>query len=593
MLQDLVRYYDILAKDTNSGICKLGYGEAKISYAINLSKDGELLNLLSLKVADSKGKKYVSVSKMVPEPVKKTVNVAANFLWDNSSYVFGIDDKGKPERSEKCFFEFKRLCLQVMQSVENEETKAMTQYLEQWEPKVAAECPQLQAYLEDIYGGANFIFHVEGMDHYIHENKEIMTAWERYKSQSQSEVQSICLVTGEKLPIARLHPIIKGIRGGQAMGNTLISYNDLAYESYGKEKAQGYNACISEKAAYEYSTVLNKLLSDNEHKIYIGDTTVLFWAESTQRVYQDVLINWLNPQASSMKEETMQSKSGNKDIKSILSHIRDGIARDEEIDEDISFCILGLAPNAARISVRFFIKDSFGEILKHLERHYQDMQLEKQFNDEMNLIPIWRMLSETVSKKSTNKDASPLLAGSVMRAILLGAKYPDILYQSILMRIRAEHDISYYKVSIIKACLIRKSHLSDIQRGGLTMALNKDCTNMAYILGRLFAILEKIQLDGVEAINTTIKDKYFNSACANPANIFPMLLKLSNHHLNRISDDGKRISSEKRLNEIMELITVDDEAVSFPKSLSYDDQGLFVIGYYHQRNDFYKKKEDK
>lgn len=592
MLQDLVKYYDILAKDKESDICAVGYGEAKISYAINISEQGELLNLVSIKVPDISGKKYIAPSKIVPEPVKRSRNAIANFLWDNSSFVFGFDKKGNPKHTMDCFNAFKQHNMQILKNVDNQEAYAVIQFLDNWNPEIASEHPKLKDYLDDILGGANFVFRLDDRDHYIHENEDIVKAWDYYKTQCISSVEGMCMLLGEKLPIARLHPVIKGIKGGQAMGNTLISYNDNAYESYGYDDLQGYNASISERAAFEYGTVLNKLLADSEHKIYIGDTTVVFWAESTHKVYQDVVLNWLNPSPASIKEEGRESKSGNKEVRSILKHIKDGIAKNEKVEEGITFCILGLAPNAARISIRFYIKDTFGNTLSNLEKHYEDLQIEKQFADDMNLIPVWKILAETISKKSTNKDASPLLSGAVMRAILQGTKYPDILYQAIIMRIRAEHDINYYKASIIKACLIRKKYLSESQRGGLTMSLNSECMNTAYVLGRLFAVLEKIQIDGVTSINTTIKDKYFNSACANPANVFPMLLKLSNHHLNRI-EDKYRISDEKKLREIMDIMQVEENSNPFPKNLSYDDQGLFVIGYYHQKNDLYKKKEEK
>ncbi|NLP25890.1 MAG: type I-C CRISPR-associated protein Cas8c/Csd1, partial [Clostridiales bacterium] len=212
-------------------------------------------------------------------------------------------------------------------------------------------------------------------------------------------------------------------------------------------------------------------------------------------------------------------------------------------------------------------------------KHYQDMSIQKQFDNESSSISLWRILSETVSPSSTNKSASPLLAGSVLRSILTGSPYPTALFNSIMIRIRAERDINYYKASIIKAYLTRCANSRKYEEV-LTVALNEKSDNKAYVLGRLFASLERAQQDASSSkLNTTIKDRYFTSACANPASVFPVLLKLSNHHISK-SDYG--YSSEQRISEIMDILSVDDSP--FPKNLSLEEQGVFILGYYHQKN---------
>lgn len=590
LLQALVRYYEILSDDEESEIPKLGYGKVNVSYALNISKDGELLNLIPLKILDSKGKKQVAKPMTLPEQSKRASGVFSNFLCDNSSYVFGFDNKGKPERSKKCFEAFKVLHNEILENVECDEAKAVLSFLDKWDVEKATEHIAIVDYLTDIYTGANFIFMLDGKkNEYIHNHAEIKKAWQTYKSTSSNDKKQQCLVTGEEKSIARLHPIIKGIRGGQAMGNSLVSFNASAYESYGNNKSQGLNSPVSEYACFAYGTALNSLLSDNSHKISLGDATIVFWAETADRYCQDFFSMMIEP-AEADEQRYVRDDYAVKNIKSVFEKIANGqrIATNQVIDEDVQFYVLGLSPNAARLSVRFFIEDSFEVFVNKIIKHYQDMAIQKQFDNELNSISIWKMLNETVSPKSSDKSASPLLAGSVLRSILTGSPYPTALFNSVMIRIRAERDINYYKASIIKAYLTRCANSKKYEEV-LTVALNETSDNKAYVLGRLFAALEKAQQDAsTSKLNTTIKDKYFTSACGTPANVFPVLLKLSSHHISK-AEYG--YASDKRISEIMDILNVDNSP--FPKNLSLEEQGVFILGYYHQKNNLYKKAEDK
>jgi len=587
LLQALLRYYEILSEDEESEIPKIGYGKVNVSYALNISKEGDLLNLIPLKILDSKGKKQVAQSMEVPEPVKRASGVLSNFICDNSSYVLGFDNKGNPKRSKECFEAFKNLHNQILENVDCDEAKAIINFLEKWDVEKAIEHPAIVDYLTDIFGGANFIFRLDGEIVDIHKNIEIKKAWQTYKNRNSNNIQMKCLVTGEKNPIARLHPTIKGIRGGQAMGNSLVSFNARAYESYGKDQGQGLNSPVSEYSCFAYGTVLNNLLADNAHKFYLGDSTVVFWAESPKKYFRDFFHMAIEPNEindiGTDKQRFVRDENAVKNIKSVFEKIANGqkIANNHEIEEDVQFYILGLSPNAARISIRFFIKDSFDMLIKKITNHYKDMSIEKQFDTDLNSISVWRLLNETVSPKSSDKSASPLLAGSVLRSILTGTRYPTALFNAVMLRIRAERNINYYKASIIKAYLIRLEN--DKYKEVLTLALNDKSENKAYVLGRLFAVLEKAQQDANPGINTTIKDKYFTSACGTPENVFPILLKLSNHHIKK-AEYG--FQSTKRIAEIMDILNVDNSP--FPKNLSLEEQGVFVLGYYHQVNAIYR-----
>ncbi len=593
ILQSLVRYYDILAEDPNSGIPLLGYSRVNVSYALNITKEGELLSIIPLRIPDKKGTKYIPISMIVPEQKKRTVGIKSNFLCDNSTYVFGLDNKGKIDRAKNCFQAFKELHLRILNEAHCDEATAVVNFVKKWDVEKAYEHPVLSKHIEDIIQGANLVFQLDSKPGvFIHDYSEVKHAWEKYKGETSSENVRQCLVTGKRSRIAVLHPSIKGIIGGQAMGNSLVSFNALAYESYGNYKSQGLNAPVSENATFAYTTVLNYLLSDNAHKFVLGDTTVMFWAESPNRGYQDCVSLLLDPSeitSDEVKERKYdRDENAVREIKNLFEKISSGKAvkiTNNIFDERTRFFILGLSPNAARISIRFFIQNSFGEIVEKFIKHYQYMQIEKQYNNEPNSIPIWRILYETVSPKSNEKTSSPLLSGTTLRSILQGLPYPMALYNAILTRVKAEQSINYFKAAVIKANLLRNFPEKNYKEV-LTMGLNDQSDNKAYVLGRLFAVLEKAQVDANPKINTTIKDMYFTSACATPARVFPIILRLSNHHISK-AEYG--FLNDKRITEIMEKLDIKNNP--YPRNLSLEEQGLFILGYYHQKNKLYKKVE--
>ena len=598
MLQDLVRYYEILAAEEGSAIPKKGYGTANISFSLNIDDDGNLINITSCKIAA--GKKMVARLMTVPEPVKgKTgTKILPDFLYGNSSYVLGFDNKGKPDRAKACFESFKEHNISILRKAKCKEADAVIKFLEKWNPEKAQDNPTIRENLDEIYKGAVFIFRYYGKEE-VHNVPEVKEAWMQYKNKSSENPVQQCLVTGELAPITILHPAIKGLYKGQAMGNRLVSYNEPAYESYNaiKEKRQGLNGPVSEYAAFAYGTALNALLADENHKLILGETTVVFWAETTSEIYQDMFSLFFDCSQLYTKDEKkkiIRSAMAEKTVRTVLEKISQGQIADVDevykkiIDRNIRFYILGMSPNKARISVRFYLKGSFGSFVEKIEQHYEDLSIQKQFDTDMHSVPVWKILGETQSKISDDKSVPTYLSTTLMRAVLLGENYPNSLYQTILLRIHAEQDINYYKASIVKACLLRKTRETgnNIYKEVLTLSLNENSNNRAYLLGRLFAVLEKVQKDANPNVKSTIRDKYFSSASTTPAATFPILLSLAQHHIAKL-DYG--VYYDKMIGEIMDKLEVDVEP--FPKNLSLDEQGIFYLGFYHQRNSLYKSKD--
>ena len=615
ILQALNRYYEILENDPKSEIPRLGYSSANVSYALNLSVQGELLDIFPLFVPVQRGKKTEEVPRrmIVPEKMKRSSGIDANFLCDNSAYVLGISDKDESnqEYATKRFEAFRQWNRELLAKADCAEARAVTAFLDTYDPQHGRENPVIAGHLEEILKGGNIIFKLDGSAGFVHETLEIRQVWESYKASASNEYISQCLVTGEMAPIARLHPSLKGVKDANSTGATLVGFNARAYESYNRTGGQGLNSPVSEKAAFAYTTVLNFLLSpQNENrKFTIGDATVVYWAESKDKTYENLFASLFDPDLNVPTEEelgrtTRRDNKAQRRLKDIAEKVKRAQEVDldqllEGLDADTRFYVLGLAPNAARISVRFFHSDPFWKILQKIMAHYSDLQIVKEYEDQPTWISTWRILGETVSKKLADKNASPLMAGAVLRAILENNPYPAALYYAILNRIRADVDdpdrgvkkINYARAAIIKAYLTRKYRNQNQPKikEVLCMALNEQSTNQAYLLGRLFAVLEKAQQDAAapSKLNATIKDRYFTSACASPATVFPVLLRLSQHY---ISKAQYGYASDRKIEEIMNLMDVDKHPI--PAHLSLDEQGIFVLGYYHQRAAFFVRKNN-
>ena len=575
ILQALTRYYEDLL--SRGEIAAPGWAPAKISLALYINENGELTQIVPTMVEGTKGKKTVMQPQLMvlPAAVKRTVSIASNFLWDNSAYLLGIDQKGKPERSRECFATASKLHHAVLDSVDSPNARAILAFFDTWEPERAAEHPALIRQLDDVTAGGNLVFRVDGRK--VEEDAAIREAWQRYRDGGESGVKMQCLVTGKEDEIAAVHPSVKGVRDAQSSGAALVSFNAPAFCSYGRE--QNYNAPVGKYAAFAYTAALNHLLADSDHVQHIGDTTVVCWAEGADDAYPGFF-------SAVIGGGTYGGLSDN-DLRAALKRLANGLPCDDlGVDPNRPFYILGLAPNAARLSVRFFLRDSFGKLMENVNAHYERMEIVRPAYEKFNYLPLWSLLRETVNLNSRDKAPSPAMAGATARAIFSGARYPASLLEAVILRIRAERDITWGKAAIIKAYYLKNPH-EDCPKEVLTVSLNEASTNPAYTLGRLFSVYEAVQQAANLGINATIKDKYFNSAAAMPASIFPVLNNLCQKHLRKL-DARQHVYYDK---QIMKLKGVLNE--NYPARMTLAQQGSFDLGYYHQTQKRYTKKEEK
>lgn len=591
ILSALNQYYDRLSNDNQGRVPVFGFSEEKISYILVLSEQGELIDLIPNLTDEKKPKpKLMEVPQSFKRPGKVTKPF---FLWDKTAYSLGV--LSSPDKKSGLVFElslptfeaFRDLHLSLLKNVEDKGLKALVLFLKSWQPENFEACILTPDVLD-----TNLVFQLDGMRQYIHESAEAKTIWASWL-RSEDAKEAMCLITGKRGSISRLHPAIKGVSGGQPAGVSIASFDKSSFESYGKK--QGDNAPVSERAAFAYTTTLNYLLRrENDQVISLGDTSVVFWAladsEQKAKSAEAFFMKGFNPPMPTDESEA-------KALGSELEKLAKGRPLSEvspDLDPNTQFFILGLAPNAARLSIRFWIQTDLGQIQRRFSEHFQDLALNplpwktppSSYRLLLELIPTRYDTSGNRNKKDI-KDAPAHLAGELMRSILTGQRYPRAILAQLLSRFRADGDISGLRVAMVKALLQREFRL--LGKEEISMSLDESNNNPAYLLGRLFAVLENIQRNALgDKVNATITDKYYASASTVPYSVYPRLLSGSKHHLSRIRKDkpGLAFSIEKELGEIMAKLPTE-----FPRHFSIENQGRFSIGYYHQKNARFAQSE--
>lgn len=573
ILASLVRAYERLPDAP-----PFGYSSEKIGFCIVLNPDGSVASIEDLRTDDKKRSPRML---LVPQPWKKASGIKPNFLWEKSSYLLGVT-AGDGRRTAEEHDAFVNEHNEWLAGTDDEGLATLLRFLGNWTPKAFAP-----PFWPDEMRDQNIVFGLVGqyLEGYLHDRPAAGKIWHRIKL-GQSRPDSRCLVTGEIGPVARLHPSIKGVWDAQSSGASIVSFNDDAYESYGH--TQGDNAPISEAAAFAYTTALNRFLErDSGHRIQIGDASTVFWADCSDMKVAEEAESFF----SAFLDTTSTSdddKAQTNVIASRLERIRNGqkLAEIEpKLADGIRFYVLGLAPNAARLSVRFYWEGDFGQLTDNYQRYLADTALEPPPHEGWP--PLWRFLVE-LAVMGKRENVPPLVAGEWTRAILAGTPYPMTLLSTALMRIRADGEVSAYRAAILKSVLIRNLDKE------APVALDPEFKDKGYILGRLFAVYEEVQRAALGGnLNATIKDKFYGAASATPQKVLHILDASSQNHFSKLKkqNPGRAVNLEKLLTSITDLM--EPGADPIPASLSAAEQALFGIGYYHQRSDFFRKRENK
>ena len=565
ILHSLTGLYDRL--ESSGQAPSYGFSRENISYAIVLSPEGSLSDVLDLR--DTSGRMPRPRRLEVPRAVKRTGQPAPNFLWDKTSFVLGAgtSELSRVLREHTAFKDFHE---RLLASSGDEGARALLRFLKGWTVEEYHDLPHALEMLD-----TNIVISLEEEMQFLHKRSSVKQIWLDHLTSEQG-ASGLCLVTGEQTSIARLHPSVKGVANAQGSGASIVSFDKDAFKSFGKER--GANAPVSERAAFAYTTSLNTLLErGSRQRIRIGDATTLFWAdasgnEAKASAAEGFFLDFLSGPPTDEEEAAR--------VQVRLAAVAQGrplIEVDPEVDEDTRFFVLGLAPNAARLSIRFWYEDSIGAISRRIGEHWRDLHLEP--TPWRTPPSARRLLYETaVQRKAEN--IPPTLTGAVMRAILSGGRYPQSLLTAVIVRMRTDKEITGLRAAICKASLAR-DHRLGFEEEDVPVSLNPDETNPAYRLGRLFAVYENAQRAALGNVNATIKDRFFASASATPASVFPLLERSASNHiasLRKRDKGGLAHWFEKEIDSIFSGV-----GSTFPRSLRLEDQGRFAIGYHHQR----------
>lgn len=595
MLQALRQYYyERLKRDPL--LPQRGWSRVKVSFALDLAADGRVLQVIDVRQAIAKGKKTALVGQdmLVPQMVKRTSGVAANFLCDNCQYILGHADevKGKSGSAQKNLERFeacRALHHRILDGVEDEFARAILAFFDTWQEQYDEElfvdCPEV------LQGVGNIVFRFRHQ--YAHACEAVRAAWLATYDQSDDKIR--CIVSGELGSIARLHPDFK-VAGAQTSGASLVSFNGDAFCSFGY--SQGENAQTCAEAAFAYGEALRVLLTDKQCCFRVDDMTILCWSQDANPDYsvllaQNVGIAPRSPRQDDSLDDLAAEISGEGeslyvegDIQGIVKELSQGrrvAFNDSLLDPQQVFYILGLSPNAARLSVRFFMRDNFGNFIRNVNNHYERLRI---IGTETRLPDLRRIIFATVNDKSRDKKGVAIMEGETLRSILSDSRYPASLLNGVELRIHAEGNIKTVRAAVIKAYYTKNQH-PDVPKEVLTVSLNEESRNGAYLLGRLFSTLEKLQLDACKGIKATIRDRFFNSASSTPAVVFPQLISLAQSHLKKVTD-AQEVYYSKLMGEI-----IDKLQAPLPNRLSLPERGVFQLGYYHQTQKFYTPSAKK
>lgn len=576
ILQELVRYYDRKALDPDPArrLPSRGLEDKEIRFIIELTGDGRVNQLRDTRSLD--GKKLRAQSFLVPLGEKKTSGVKANLLWDSAAYVIGVtrERKGKfdvtPSRAFRTRIEALPDAVKVDAGI-----RAVLAALDRDDWSVLRGSPLWQEIEET---NPVMTFQVAGDRELVCQRPAVIGAAISV-SPADDAPMALCLVDGCTRPIQRVHASIKGVWGAQSSGANIVSFNARAFESYGKTERQGENAPVGQRAAFAYTTALNYLLAkDSRHRVQVGDASTVFWADKPSRFDGEFTL------ADFFGESKDDPDRGVRAVQALFESLASGKLPVGE--RDVEFFVLGLAPNAARISVRFWLRAPLVELAPRIAQHFTDLRVVRRYDSDPAVPSLFRLLS-SLALQGKLDNVPPRLAGEWMRAILEGLPYPALLLNAAVNRCKAEQDVTYLRAAVLKAWLNRdhRRQHPDLpaDHSHFKETLDMDHPDVPYRLGRLFAVLERIQQQAMPGINATIRDRYYGAASTTPVAVFTTLLRLKNAHLKKLAD-GPSMYFERLIGEVVEPMT------DFPRQLTLAEQGRFALGYYHQRQVFFTRK---
>ncbi len=599
LIQALCDYYDVMARAGK--VLEEGYSLVRIHYRVGLSADGRVEGIELWQVpkttTDAKGKTKETLEPRQLALFRRTEKpgIDANIVEHRPLYLFGLnlekdgtlhpeDHTNKAVKSHQAFVERN---LAFMEGVDSPIVNAFRQFILNWKPEEESANPCLLG-LGKGYATGGFVFCLSGdPSMMLQDDPQLKARWQETLKADNGETDRVvrqCAITGEMDEIASIHDKINGVLGGLATGTKLVAFkNDSAF-SYGAEQALNCN--ISVTAMRKYTQALNILTNSKTHKTMLGDVTMVRFAMSPDRRCDALVGNAMLGTTDDAEDEgdALDTSETEKLLSKIYAEARLGFANadrillEQHIDPTVAYYIVGFKPNASRLAVQFLYRRQLGQLIQNVAQHQADMAI----SADAKLVPLWQITRQLVSPKATKQTVDPSLTAKLLEAIVYGYRYPAFLLATVVRRIQTDSDnetdkyikFNPIRVGILKACLNRSARLNG-QMEEISMALNKENTNPAYLCGRLFAVLERVQEQANPGINRTITDAYFASASTRPALIFPRLIRLAQTHLKKLEYAGYW---NRLIGEINTKLNGE-----YPDTLDLADQGRFDIGYYQQK----------
>jgi CRISPR-associated protein Csd1 len=594
ILQALYDYYQRKQDDPDPArrLPDFGLEDKEIPFIVELTAEGRPLGIIDTRQGD--GKKKQARRYLVPKGVKRASGVAANLLWDTAEYALGVDARGNPERVLEQHAAFRQRIAELPEAAHLDAgIQALKSFYANNGQAALSDDP---VWAEIVEKNPFITFRLQGESDLICQ-RPIVLAEEERAVEGQTAALT-CLITGALAVPERLESAIKGVWGAQPSGANIISFNARAFESYGKTERQGENAPVSPAAAFAYTTALNHLLDKgSRQRVQIGDASTVFWAQKDDAEIEEGF--------AAVFGELDDPDAQTEHIRALLDAVQSG--RFDGGRGDNRFYVLGLAPNAARISVRFWQSAPIHLIAQRTREWFDDLELIRSEYDPP--YPALKRLLASICLPTKDRpfgdmDRLPeVIVGGVMRAILVGGELPALILNSALQRCRADQarkdatsgkpvrHVSYLRAALIKAVLSRHFRVHAPQRKEISVSLDRSNTDSSYLRGRLFALYERVQeIAADRELNRTIRDSFFGAAMATPRAVFPRLVRLNQQHLRdlRRSKAGTAGYFDKELRAVNDAL---DPKTAFPAACALQDQGIFTLGYYHQRQDFFSKSE--
>lgn len=600
LISSLCNYYDILAK--SGRVLPDGYSLVDIRYIVNLTPEGKIDSIVDcqekITTLTKKGKEKITFipRKVIMTKRTEKPGIDANFVEHRPLYLFGLnfdkDHLSPDDRTDKARKSHKLLVeenLKLIDGLNSPVVNAYREFLKNWIPEDECENPHLLELGKNLTT-SGFAIGLAGDIARLHEDSGIKSRWESIYSErnkpSENDVTSQCAVSGEIEPIARIHNKIKGFN---STGSLLVSFDKPSFASYGNE--QSYNSNISNTAMKKYTEALNYLLSSRNHRSNLDDIKIVYWAADPDKdeTESEIVSLFLFEDENKEDEKKIDADGAQKILEQMAKEARTGsinpqkLLSERDIDENVDFYIVGLKPNSGRLSQKFIYRKRFGQLMQNIAQHQSDLQI----GDNFKSVPLYFIKNEMASPHQKDKNPDPALVAKIFESIVNGSEYPNFLLATIVLRVKTDRYVNRTRAGIIKACVNRSTRIKN-KKEEIELALDLENKNPAYLCGRLFAALEKLQTDALGDLNRTIKDAYFASAVSRPALILPRLEKLAQNHLKKLGSGKPK--SEAFYNRLMGEIN-DKLDKEYPNRLSLKEQGKFIIGYYQQREELYRKKD--